>query len=312
MRFSRSRQTRAAVAAALLAALALSGCQTAGGANETAARAEPIDLPPLTELTPLADPTSWEGPTTAVIGGPTFRLRADAIEPELPVTVASKDRAGDTEITVTDASRVLAISLSGTLAELVDAYGFSDRLVGRDISTNIAGLEELPVVTRDGHSIDAESVLALRPSLILTDGSIGPTDVLLQMRDAGIPVVMVTRPSNPEETYETARQVAAALGVEPLADALIPQLRQAIADKEAEIAALVPEDEALRPRVAFLYVRGTAGIYYLFGEGSGAASMIESPGAVDVCSATQCRPTHRDASTTPADVADFRLWDFAV
>ena len=44
----------------------------------------------------------------------------------------------------------------------------------------------------------------------------------------------------------------------------------------------MPEDPALRPRVAFLYVRGTAGVYYLFGEGSGIDSMIESLGAVDV------------------------------
>lgn len=282
MRFSRSRHAHAAVAAALLAALTLTGCQTGGAANETAAQAGTTDLPPLADLTPIADPTSWEGPTTAVIGGPSFELQADPVDPELPVTVTSRDRSGDTEVTVADTSRVLALSLSGTLAELVDAYGFSDRLVGRDVSTNLPGLEDLPVVTRDGHSIDAESVLALRPTLILTDGSIGPTDVLLQMRDAGIPVVMVTRPSNPDETYETARQVAIALGVEPLADALIPQLQQAIADKEAEIAALLPTDDALRPRVAFLYIRGTAGIYYLFGEGSGIDSIIDSLGAVDV------------------------------
>jgi len=45
---------------------------------------------------------------------------------------------------------------------------------------------------------------------------------------------------------------------------------------------LLPADESKRPRVAFLYVRGTAGVYYLFGEGSGIDSMIDSLGAVDV------------------------------
>lgn len=34
--------------------------------------------------------------------------------------------------------------------------------------------------------------------------------------------------------------------------------------------------------MAFLYVRGTAGIFYLFGEGSGIDSLIDSVGAVDV------------------------------
>lgn len=283
MRFSRSGRVRAALGLALVCALALSGCQTGTSAHGSDEGLQTVELPPLAELTPIADPTAWEGPTTAVIGGPEFELQAEPMEPQLPVTVASRDRGVETDITVTDASRVLAISLTGTLAELVDAYGLGDRLVGRDVSTRIEGLEDLPVVTRDGHSIDAEAVLALSPSVILTDGTIGPVDVLLQLRDAGIPVVMVDRPIDAESTYETARQVAAALGVAPLAEQLVPQLRDAIAQKEAEIAdALVPEDESLRPRVAFLYVRGTAGIFYLFGEGSGIDSLIRSVGAVDV------------------------------
>lgn len=268
-------------ATALTAALALSGCQVGptSGVKDPAARA--ADLPPLSEVTPIPDPTAWEGPSTAVIGGPSFALDAKPVAPKLPVTVKSKDRGGDRDITVTDTSRLLALSLTGTLAELVDAYGLKGQLVGRDVSTELPGLEKLPVVTRDGHSLDPESVLALNPSLIITDGSIGPIDVLLQLRDAGIPVVVVTRPIDAATTYETAQQVADALGVSPLAEQLIPQLKRAIADTEQQIARLVPADEAKRPRIAFLYVRGAAGIYYLFGEGSGIDSTIRSLGAVD-------------------------------
>ncbi|MBK0417718.1 ABC transporter substrate-binding protein [Leucobacter sp. CSA1] len=280
----RSRTARGLRAATLaivaLLGLGLTACQTGAAVQGEAADA-PVQLPPLSEITPAEDPTALEGPTTAVIGGPTMEPVADGPEPDLPVTVVSHDKSGDTEIEVTDTSRVLALSLSGSLAELVHAYGLSDTLVGRDVSTNLPGLEELPVVTRDGHSIDAESVLGLNPSLILTDGSIGPIDVVLQLRDAGIPVVMVTRAVDPETTYQTAREIAAALGVAPLGEELVTELTQAIADKEEEIAELVPADEAKRPRVAFLYVRGT-GIFYLFGEGSGIDSLIRSIGAVDV------------------------------
>lgn len=203
-------------------------------------------------------------------------------DPELPATVTSLDREGDTEVTVTDTSRTLALSLTGSLAELVYAYGMADQLVGRDISTGFPGAEELPVVTKDGHSVDAEGVMGLDPTLIITDGSIGPTDVILQMRDAGIPVVTVTRAVDQESTYETAHQVASALGIPSASDDLVERLDQAIADKEAEIRTLLPADEAKLPRVAFLYVRGQAGIFYLFGEGSGVDSLIESIGAIDV------------------------------
>ncbi len=275
------RRTALLASLVTVAALLLSGCQTAGpvGSSENAVAAT---LPPLSDLTPIADPTSWEGPSTAVIGGPSIPSIADRPEQQLPAAVISHDATGDVEVQVKDTSRLLALSITGTIAELVGAYGLADSLVGRDISTQIPGYEDLPVVTKQGHSIDAEGVLALNPTLILTDGSIGPTDVVLQLRDAGIQVVTVSRAKDPETTYALTREVAAALGVAPLAETLNAQLQQAIAEKEAEIARLVPKDPALRPRVAFLYVRGTAGVYYLFGEGSGIDSMIDSLGAIDV------------------------------
>lgn len=266
---------------ATVAALLLSGCQTAGPSTSGDSAAA-VQLPPLSELTPIADPKSWEGPSSAIIGGPTVSKVADHPEQKLPATVISHDKNGDVEVQVKDTSRLLALSITGTIAELVDAYGLADSLVGRDVSTLLPGYEDLPVVTRDGHSIDAEGVLALNPTLIITDGSIGPTDVVLQLRDAGVQVVNVTRAHDPESTYELAREVADALGVSSLAEKLNSGLQQAIADKETEIARLLPEDPALLPKVAFLYVRGNAGIYYLFGEGSGADSLIESLGAIDV------------------------------
>ncbi|MGO1539230.1 MAG: heme/hemin ABC transporter substrate-binding protein [Leucobacter sp.] len=273
----------ALLAIALAATVGLTGCQTGGSAHGQAAEAAGmVELPPLSELTPLEDPTSHEGPSTAIIGAPTIAPIADAPDPDLPATVTSHDQAGDSEVTVTDTSRVLALSLSGTLGQILYTYGLEDNLVGRDISTGFPGSEDLPVVTKDGHSIDAETVLSLNPSLIITDGSIGPTDVVLQMRDAGVDVVTVTRAIDTESSFQTATEVAAAMGVAPLADELNATLESAITAKEEEVQALLPEDESKLPRVAFLYIRGQAGIYYLFGEGSGADSLIESVGAIDV------------------------------
>lgn len=279
----RTGSKRGVVAIALIALLGLgvSGCQ-GGGSAATDAASEVVELPPLGELDPLSDPTSYEGPTTAIVGGPTIEPLGSVSGAELPVTVASHDRSGDTEVTVEDNSRVVPLSMSGTLAELVFAFGLSDNIVGRDVSSSFPGAEDVPVVTKDGHSIDAESVLALNPSLIITDGSIGPTDVVLQLRDAGIPVVTVERAVDAESSFITAQQVADALGVGAAAPELIETMRSAIAAKEVEVQQLLPADPALLPRVAFLYVRGTAGVFYLFGEGSGIDSMIDSIGAVDV------------------------------
>ena len=70
-------------------------------------------------------------------------------------------------------------------------------------------------------------VAAMRGSVM------GEADVVLQLRDAGIQVVTVSRAVDPESTYELTREVASALGVAPLADTLNEQLKQ--------VRALVPD-----------------------------------------------------------------------
>ncbi|UOQ56426.1 ABC transporter substrate-binding protein [Leucobacter allii] len=246
MRLGSRRRVLAAAVVALLG-LGLTACQTGGAHGGGDEAAEAVELPALSELTPLEDPRAYEGPTTAVVGGPSIPPLAEAPAAELPVTVVSKDGAGDTEITVEDASRIVPLSLSGSVGELVYAFGLADHIVGRDISTSFPGSDEIPVITKDGHSVDAEAVLALNPSVIITDGSIGPVDVVLQLRDAGIPVVTVDRAIDPESSFATAQQVADALGIGDAAPGLVDTLRQAIADKEAEVAELRPEDPAKLP-----------------------------------------------------------------
>ncbi|MEB4614148.1 heme/hemin ABC transporter substrate-binding protein [Leucobacter sp. M11] len=272
----------AAVGAVLIALLALTGCQGGPSAGTSGEGSESVSLPPLSEVTALADPHSYEGPTDVLVGGPTVGPVAEDPTPELPVTVPSYDRDGTREITVDSADRVLALSLTGNLADMVHALGLSDRLIGRDLSTSFPGAEELPVVTKSSHSLDAESVLNLNPSVILTDGTIGPHDVLLQLRDAGIPVVMVQEATDFTAAGETARQVAAALGVPALGDTLATNLESAIEAKLAEIADFAPTAEEQKLRVAFLYIRGTSGIYYLFGQGSGIDTVIDAIGGIDV------------------------------
>ncbi|MBK0296247.1 hypothetical protein IAE22_29120, partial [Bacillus sp. S34] len=100
-------------------------------------------------------------------------------EPELPVTVTDNQ---DTRVTVTSADRILALDVYGTLSSTVYGLGLGGNLVGRDVSTGFAGTEELPLVTQNGHELSAEAILALRPTVLLTDTWLGPWDVVLQDR----------------------------------------------------------------------------------------------------------------------------------
>ncbi|RZQ59908.1 heme/hemin ABC transporter substrate-binding protein [Amycolatopsis suaedae] len=277
-------------AVVLAAAMTLTGCAMPGdpGAAPQALR------PPLSALTPLADPRTQHGPATAVVDQPDI-TPVDKPVPRLPVTVT--DHQG-TSVTVTDANRILAFDMSGTLGATVFALGLGDRMVGRDVATGFPSARELPLVTVNGHQLNAEATLRLRPSVVITDTTLGPWDVVLQLRSAGVPVVVVDSRRGMDNNGAIVRQVAAALGVPETGERLATRLDGEIAAKRAEIARLVPADPAKRPRVVFLYLRGQAGVYYLFGKGSGVDSLLGALGAVDVAAeigATGMRPLNAEA-----------------
>jgi iron complex transport system substrate-binding protein len=234
--------------------------------------------PPLSDVTPLTDVRDWDGEATAVADTPIDPV-ADSTEPRLPVTVT--DSQG-TKVTVEDTSRILALDVYGTLSRTVFELGLGDRLVGRDVSTEFDEAKKLPLVTQNGHDLNAEAILGLDPTVIITDTSLGPWDVVLQMRDAGIPVVVVDSDRGLDNVADLIHQVADPLGVPDAGDALAKRTQQQIDDATAQIAKVAPADSGDKLRMVFLYVRGQSGIYYMFGEGSGADSLIDAIGGYDV------------------------------
>ena len=279
-RSGRAATAVATVLAALLIGL-LSACSAPAG-TDTAPAAAADQSVPLADLDLLDDPRAFEGPSTALLADAAIEAVAENPEPTLPVTVTSRDLDGDTAVTVTSANRILGLDISGSIAATIFGLGLGDNVVGRDISTTFAEAADLPLITSGGHAVNSEAVLALRPTVVITDGTIGPTDVVLQLREAGIAVVFVDTDPSLDGASELARQVSAALGVSPTGELLAANLQRRTADKVAEIAGIAPSDPADKLRILFLYLRGGAGIYYLFGEESGADELITALGGVDV------------------------------
>ncbi|WP_066039635.1 heme/hemin ABC transporter substrate-binding protein [Herbiconiux solani] len=270
---------RAALALGIaLAVTAGLGACTSSAAGTPAAQCASSDVA-LADLPLTPDPSSYSGATTACLEDTGIAPIADAVKPTLPATVT--DNQG-TEVTVTDVSRILALDIYGSLAATVYGLGLGGNVVGRDTSTSFAGAEELPLVTQNGHELNAEAILELNPSVIITDSSIGPWDVVLQMREAGIPVVVTTPQRNLDNVGEIVGLVGSALGLPAEGQALTDRVNGEIQAEVAAIAAVTPADPADRPRILFLYVRGNAGVYYIFGEESGADTLIRALGGIDV------------------------------
>lgn len=268
-----------AVAGAVLV-LTLVGCATPPGAGTTPSPTA-ADGRPLADLDLVADPRTHVGASTALLASEAITPVDEHPVPQLPATVISHDNGGDVEVTVDDTSRVIALDMSGSIGATVWGLGLGDALVGRDISTTFDGADDLPVVTSGGHAIDAESVLALRPTLVITDGTIGPRDVLTQLRESGVTVVFLENESSFDGAVQLARDVSATMGVPATGELLAERIRADVDAKIAEIAEIAPPDGE-RVRMIFLYLRGGSGIYYLFGEESGADDLIRGLSGVDV------------------------------
>ncbi|MEU0637541.1 hemin ABC transporter substrate-binding protein [Streptomyces albidoflavus] len=242
-------------AGALAAGLALALTACGGSAEGGGSGQKPQAAPAAEERTDRIEPLSGPAP-----------------EPKLPAKVASAD--GHT-VTVEDTSRV--VPLTGSLNEIVFTLGLGEQVVARDITATFEQAADLPVVTR-AHDVSAESVLSLKPTVVLADTTTGPAEAISQIRDAGIPLVVLDPPKELDDIGPRIEAVAGALGVAEAGKALVERTEQRIDKVRADVPDLPAAD---RPRVAFLYLRGSASVYLLGGRESGAGSLLEAAGALD-------------------------------
>ncbi|WP_459611324.1 heme/hemin ABC transporter substrate-binding protein [Corynebacterium urogenitale] len=183
----------------------------------------------------------------------------------------------DVAVRASDAhnKRILTLDRAGALSRMVWTLGLGENLVGRDTASDFPGVSHLPQVTPGGHSINAETVLALRPDIVFTDGTIGPSRVIEKLRDAGVKVVSVSEERTPETIGTLVDEMAAALGLQEQAkgvkDRIEEQLREATDDAQSR---------ADGRKMMILYLRGS-GVAMIAGPDSGGRRLIKRLGGVD-------------------------------
>ena len=192
--------------------------------------------------------------------------------PVLPARVT--DGQGK-QVTVRDVSRI--VSLNGDITETIVTLGLAKNLAGVDISATypeklVAGIQKIGYQ----RTLAAEGILSLRPSLVIGTPTAGPASTIEQLRSAGVPVLIIPEYKDLDAGARKLRAVGRALGVPKRGEKLARQVETQIALAKREVARA-----ATKPKVAFLYVRGTQ-VQQIGGVGSGADAMIEAAGGVDV------------------------------
>jgi iron complex transport system substrate-binding protein len=186
-------------------------------------------------------------------------------------TISENDVSAISIDSATNFSASRVVVLANGVAEIINALNAKSILVGRDISSTEKGLKDIPIVT-SGHQVLPEKIIELKPDLVIIDASTGPKAAIDQIRTAGIKIVETPESWTLSDIPTKVSAVASAIGATAQGDLL----NQAF-NKEIKTSTI-----ATKPRIAFLYLRGTSSVYLIGGPGSGSDSLIEAIGATDV------------------------------
>ena len=275
--FSTSQQNlrRAVVAALAVTSLALSGCSSwdTGNAEQESSNSEIISE--LENSSDKPDPRQLKGVST-VSAFDEVEPVAENPEPALPVELTDID---GNAVKVEDVSRIVALDMYGTYTKTLRGLGLSENIVGRTNSSNEESLKDLPVVTQGGHDINVEAVLSLRPSLIIVDHSIGPRGAIDQLRESGIPTVVMSPDRSLEKMEEGIKNLAGVVGLQEEGDKLAQRSLGEYEEAVQAIREIAPEKPL---KMAFLYARGDGGVFYVLGKEDSTDDLITGLGGTDV------------------------------
>jgi iron complex transport system substrate-binding protein len=143
------------------------------------------------------------------------------------------------------------VALGGDITETIYALNAQQHLVGVDTTSEWpAEAKQLPNV---GYvrQLNAEGILALRPTQVIATHDAGPDTVLKQLREAGVSVELLPPTRTPQDVLAKVRQIGHVLGGDPQANALDARLTQTYATLQSRVTAMPHH-----PRVVFLLSAG--------------------------------------------------------
>jgi iron complex transport system substrate-binding protein len=278
-----------ALAAVVVVVVVVVSAGACGGQIATSGSAGSPDVPTSPTATseqgvaPATAPSGTTGrtdaPTDAGTGQPSISAAVPATsaavrwetEPALPVVLADSNGA---DVTIESIDRIVPVD--GDLAEIVYALGLGEHVVAVDISaTHPPEVDALPDIGYQ-RALSPEPIVAAEPTVVLATDLARPLETLDQVRDVGVPVVVIEREISLTGPIAKVMAVAEALGV-PGRGRMLAETMQ----REIDAAVALAADSTSHPRTLALYLRGER-VQLIFGDGTGVGVLLDAAGAIDV------------------------------
>lgn len=201
-----------------------------------------------------------------------FCLAASIVTAE-PIEVT--DAHGET-VVISSTERI--VSLNGSTTEILFALGVGANIVGCDASSTYPKHVKvnLPSVGYQ-YRLNAEGILALKPTLVIGRANVKPPQVVEQLRMAGVTVLLLKEPRTFDAAKQRLQMIGKVVGRQDQATALISDLDEDIETLKSKRAA---REGQVKFKVLFLYLRGPQTAFVL-GRNSGPGAMLELVGAAN-------------------------------
>jgi len=157
-----------------------------------------------------------------------------------PVTI--KD-ATDKNVVI-EAKPEKIVSLIPSNTEIAFALGLGDKIVGVNDYDNFPE-EALEKEKIGGMEFNVEKIISLQPDVVLAQGSMADSSAegLKQIRDAGIPVVVVNDAKNFAEVYKSIEMIGTVTGKQEEAQKIVDDMKAKVEDLKAKAATIKDQDK---------------------------------------------------------------------
>lgn len=172
-----------------------------------------------------------------------------------------------------ETERVVVVSKQ--INEFMYDIGAEDVIIARDLTSVYPPAIKEKTSVGYHRALSAEGIISTRPTLLLTDGNVGPEEVIQQVEGVGIPVLVMRSGS----TVDSAQALMAALGErfhhESTADSVIAIWRQGMTSIGADSAKWADKP---RPRVLMIHFGQIINNYLAVNSGSTADRILHWAG----------------------------------
>ena len=162
------------------------------------------------------------------------------------------------------------VCVAKQLTELIYALGAGDQLVGVDLSSTYP--PAAGQLTKVGYHrlLNAEGIIALKPTVVYHDGNIAPDAVVEQLQKVGVPMKVFPAASTIPETKALFDSLAIQFGAQKQADSLKVRL-----DADLAQAAERVKQYKIRPNVAIIHFGRVINNYLVIGKAGTASYMLD-------------------------------------